>query len=178
MLKGIDLEVAQGELISIMGASDSGKSTMFNILGILDDYDNGNYYLAGRLIKNLNETQAAARNRNAHIERKKSKCDYLLAQAPTEEQIRQIETAVNEIIASALPVTTEFMSKEEAGKFVDLSKLPPDASPTLRIVKIGDYDTCACLGAHVENTSQIAPFKIISHEYSEGRWRVRFKLME
>ncbi len=47
-----------------MGASGSGKSTLLNILGILDDYDSGNYYLAGRLIKNLNETQAAAaRNR-------------------------------------------------------------------------------------------------------------------
>ena len=82
----------------------------------------------------LNQTMVrmfgCPRSRNAHIERKKSKCDYLLAQAPTEEQIRQIETAVNEIIASALPVTTEFMPKEEAGKFVDLSKLPPDASPT------------------------------------------------
>ena len=61
VLKGIDLEVGKGELVSIMGASGSGKSTL---LGILDDYDSGNYYLAGRLIKNLNETQAAAaRNR-------------------------------------------------------------------------------------------------------------------
>jgi len=64
VLKGIDLEVAQGELVSIMGASGSGKSTMLNILGILDDYDSGNYYLAGRLIKNLNETQAAAARNN------------------------------------------------------------------------------------------------------------------
>ena len=64
VLKGIDLEVGKGELVSIMGASGSGKSTLLNILGILDDYDSGNYYLAGRLIKNLNETQAAAaRNR-------------------------------------------------------------------------------------------------------------------
>ena len=64
VLKGIDLEVARGELISIMGASGSGKSTLLNILGILDNYDSGNYYLAGRLIRNLNETQAAqARNR-------------------------------------------------------------------------------------------------------------------
>ena len=63
MLKGIDLEVARGELVSIMGASGSGKSTLLNILGILDDYDSGNYYLAGRLIRHLNETQAAeARN--------------------------------------------------------------------------------------------------------------------
>lgn len=64
VLKGIDLEVSKGELVSIMGASGSGKSTMLNILGILDDYDSGNYYLAGRLIKNLNETQAAAARNN------------------------------------------------------------------------------------------------------------------
>lgn len=64
VLKGIDLQVSQGELVSIMGASGSGKSTMLNILGILDDYDSGNYYLAGRLIKNLNETQAAAARNN------------------------------------------------------------------------------------------------------------------
>ena len=64
VLKGIDLEVGRGELVSIMGASGSGKSTLLNILGILDDYDSGSYYLAGRLIRNLNETQAAAaRNR-------------------------------------------------------------------------------------------------------------------
>ena len=64
VLKGINLEVEQGELVSIMGASGSGKSTLLNILGILDDYDSGSYYLAGRLIKNLTETQAAAaRNR-------------------------------------------------------------------------------------------------------------------
>jgi len=63
VLKGIDLEVARGELVSIMGASGSGKSTLLNILGILDNYDSGEYYLAGRLIRHLSETQAAeARN--------------------------------------------------------------------------------------------------------------------
>ena len=64
MLKGIDLDVEKGELVSIMGASGSGKSTLLNILGILDDYDSGSYYLAGRLIKNLSETQAAAARNN------------------------------------------------------------------------------------------------------------------
>ena len=64
MLKGIDLTVEKGELVSIMGASGSGKSTLLNILGILDDYDSGSYYLAGRLIKDLSETQAAAARNN------------------------------------------------------------------------------------------------------------------
>ena len=64
VLKGIDLDVEKGELVSIMGASGSGKSTLLNILGILDDYDSGSYYLAGRLIKNLSETQAAAARNN------------------------------------------------------------------------------------------------------------------
>ncbi len=64
VLKGINLDIEKGELVSIMGASGSGKSTLLNILGILDDYDEGEYYLAGTLIKDLSETRAAQyRNR-------------------------------------------------------------------------------------------------------------------
>ncbi len=59
VLKGIDLEIRKGELVSIMGSSGSGKSTLLNILGILDNYDSGTYHLDGRLIKDLNETKAA-----------------------------------------------------------------------------------------------------------------------
>ncbi len=59
VLKGVNLRVETGEMVSIMGASGSGKSTLLNILGILDDYETGNYYLDGTLIKHLNETQAA-----------------------------------------------------------------------------------------------------------------------
>lgn len=66
VLKGIDLHIAEGELVSIMGASGSGKSTLLNILGILDNYDAGEYRLAGRLIRDLSETQAA-RMRNELI---------------------------------------------------------------------------------------------------------------
>ena len=116
------------------------------------------------------------RSKNAHIERKKSKCDYLLSEAPTEAQIAEIERRVNEVIDSHLTVTCEFMSCEEAGKLVDLSKLPDNVSETLRIVRIGDYDACACIGEHVQSTSEIGHIKLLSHDFQAGRWRIRFKL--
>lgn len=118
------------------------------------------------------------RSKNAHIERKKSKCDYLLENEPTAEQVAAIEAKVNEEIAKNHDVTVEFMSRDEAGKIVDLSKLPEDASETLRIVRIGDYDVCACIGAHVSNTSEIGSFKIISHSFADGVWRLRWKIIK
>jgi len=59
VLKGIDLDIARGELVSIMGASGSGKSTLLNVLGLLDHYDEGEYLLDGQLIRNLSESRAA-----------------------------------------------------------------------------------------------------------------------
>ena len=59
VLKGIDLEIGKGELVSIMGSSGSGKSTLLNIIGILDNYDNGEYWLNGEMIQNMSETKAA-----------------------------------------------------------------------------------------------------------------------
>ena len=129
----------------------------------------------------LNQTMvrmfACPRSRNAHIERKKSKCDYILSACPTDEQVAAIESRVNEVIAAALPVTIEFMTREQAAGIVDLSKLPADASETLRIVRIGDYDACACIGAHVKNTSEIGTFRILSHDFNDGVWRLRWKII-
>ncbi len=59
VLKGIDLEVQSGEMVSIMGSSGSGKSTLLNIIGLLDSHDDGEYYLDNKLIKEMNETKAA-----------------------------------------------------------------------------------------------------------------------
>lgn len=119
------------------------------------------------------------RSVSAHIERKKSKLDYRLTACPTEEQIKNLENAVNQIIMQHLPVTTEFITQEEAKRRFDLNRLPEDTSETVRVVKVGDYDECLCIGTHVANTSEIGTFKIISHDWDEEnkRWRIRFKLV-
>ena len=114
---------------------------------------------------------------SAHIERKKSKLDFALPQALTYEDIARIETTVNEVIGRHLDVTTEFITQEEAAARFDMKRLPENASDTVRIVKVGDYDDCLCIGAHVQNTSEIGTFKIISHDYKDGIFRMRFKLL-
>lgn len=129
----------------------------------------------------LNQTMirmfGCQRSMNAHIERKKSKCDYFLAQAPTEAQVAELIESVNAVIAQELDVTDVLMSRDEAATVVDLSKLPADASEMLRVVMVGEYDYCACIGEHVSNTREIGRFEIISHDFENGRWRVRFKLV-
>ena len=147
----------------------------------LNDHNKAEYPPMHTVEHILNQTMirmfGCERSRNAHIERKKSKCDYTLPQEPTAEQIAEIENRVNEVIKQNLPITIEFVSRENVPAEVDLSKLPADASETLRIVRVGDYDTCACIGTHVTNTSEIGTFKIISHSWENGTMRLRFKLL-
>ena len=116
------------------------------------------------------------RSRVNHIERKKSKCNYALATCPTEEQIREVEAEVNRIIQADLPVTSRYVTRDEVPNSIDLSKLPADASETLRLVYIGDYDMCPCLGAHVERTSEIGSFRISSTSYNDGNFRIVFRV--
>ena len=113
---------------------------------------------------------------SAHIERKKSKLDFALPKAPSVEDIENIEKTVNEVIARHLPVTTEFITQEEAAGRFDLKRLPDNASDTVRIVRVGDYDECLCIGLHVTNTSEIGTYHIISSDYKDGIFRIRFKL--
>jgi len=119
------------------------------------------------------------RSVSAHIERKKSKLDYILKACPSESEVEKLEDTVNTIIGKDLPVTMGFISQEEAQGRFDLERLPENASETVRIVKVGDYDECLCVGMHVNKTSEIGTFKIISHDWDENskRWRIRFKLV-
>ena len=119
------------------------------------------------------------RSISAHIERKKSKLDYRLESCPGTADIEKLENMVNEVIARHLPVTTEYITREEAQGRFDMERLPANASDTVRVVKVGDYDECLCIGTHVANTSEIGTFKIISQDWDEAtkRWRIRFKLI-
>ena len=119
------------------------------------------------------------RSVSAHIERKKSKLDYILPSEPTEEQVLLLEKSVNEVIAQQLTITTEYITQSEAAGRFNLERLPENASETVRIVKVGDYDECLCIGTHVNNTQEIGTFKIISHDWNEDThlWRIRFKLL-
>lgn len=130
------------------------------------------HLLNGTMVKMI----GCKRSRNAHIERKKSKCDYPLAQPLTPDQLQEIENVINDVIAQDFPVTYEFLPASEAAKVYDLERLPEDASEMLRIVHIGDYDSCPCVGAHVERTSQIGRFRISSSRYQDGVQRIVFRL--
>lgn len=118
------------------------------------------------------------RSVEAHIEKKKSKMDFALKKCPTDAQIQQIEDYVNEVIRRNLPVTMEYITQEEAMGRFEMERLPENASETVRVVRVGDFDECLCIGQHVENTSEIGTFKIISHSYENGILRIRFKLLK
>lgn len=130
----------------------------------------------------LNQTMVrmfgCERSRNAHIERKKSKINYDLADEPTERQIAEIARKVNEVITADLPVTYAYVSRDAVPENVPLDKLPDAAEDTLRLVRVGDYDVCACIGAHVEHTAQIGRFHINSTSYRDGQFRIVFKLLD
>jgi Ser-tRNA(Ala) deacylase AlaX len=91
--------------------------------------------------------------------------------------VEEIARRVNEVIDAHLPVSYEFVSRNEVPAEVSLERLPDEASDTLRLVRVGDYDVCACIGTHVENTSEIGRFHINSTSWKEGQFRIVFKLV-
>ncbi|MBW2564099.1 MAG: hypothetical protein JRE29_08725, partial [Deltaproteobacteria bacterium] len=112
----------------------------------------------------------------AHIGRKKSKCDYHFDHALTEEEVAEIQSRVNSVIDSDLPVTESFVSRNEAKSLYNTKKLPNDVGTSIRVVHIGDYDLCPCIGEHVASTREIGTFRITTTSYVGGDLRIRFKL--
>ena len=119
------------------------------------------------------------RSYNAHIERKKSKMSFHLKQKPSRQEEKQIEVRMNELIAADLPVTFDFVDRNDLPEGVAIDRLPDDASDTLRLVRIGDYDVCPCIGKHVRSTSQIGRFEMLGTNWDEEQrsFRVRFKVL-
>ncbi len=128
----------------------------------------------------LNQTMVrmfgCERSKNAHVERKKSKLNYDLDECPTAEQIAEVERQVNQLIADDLPVRYEFVTRDNIPDGVKLDKLPSDASETLRLVRIGDYDVCPCIGTHVTSTREIVSFRISSTSFKDGSFRIVFRV--
>ncbi len=114
---------------------------------------------------------------SAHIEKKKSKCDYHFTRNLTDEEKADIEKRVNEVIHSNAPVTESFINRDEASKEFSLARLPEEATDLLRIIQIGNYDKCLCSGVHISNTKEIGDFKIISTDFNNDALRIRFKLI-
>lgn len=130
----------------------------------------------------LNQTMGrmfgCERSRNSHIERKKSKINFLIDRPLTQEEVADIERRINALIQADLPVTYELVTRDNIPAGVTLAKLPDNASETLRIVRIGDYDICACLGTHVKSTREIGNFRITSTSFNEGSFRIVYKVAE
>ena len=131
----------------------------------------------------LNQTMirlfGCERSFNAHIERKKSKMSFHLDHKPNRQEEREIEREMQRLIEEDLPVTFEFVTRDEIPEGVVLDRLPDDASETIRLVRIGDYDVCPCIGKHVRSTAQIGRFEMLGTNWDEHErsFRVRFKIV-
>lgn len=131
----------------------------------------------------LNQTMqrlfGCERSFNAHIERKKSKMSFHLDHKPSRQEEKEIERRMNELIAEDLPVTFEFVTRDNLPEEISLDRLPDGASETIRLVRIGDYDVCPCIGRHVRSTSQIGRFEVLGTNWDEQErsFRVRFKIV-
>lgn len=119
------------------------------------------------------------RSSNAHIERKKSKMTFILDHKPDRKEEKAIEAEMNRLITEDLPVTYEMVDRNNIPDGVSVDKLPEDASEMLRLVRIGNFDVCLCIGKHVRSTAQIGRFEMLGTNWDEEKhaFRVRFKVI-
>jgi len=128
----------------------------------------------------LNQTMIrlfnCGRSFSNHLERKKSKCDYHFNRPLTADEEVLINIKVNEVLALHLDVSEKVVTLREAEMHFNLEKLPEGSGESIRIVRVGDYDACPCIGEHVNNTKEVGEFVLGSTSYDEGVLRIRFKL--
>ena len=128
----------------------------------------------------LNQTMVRVFKTNrcfsAHIEKKKSKCDYHFDRALGDEELREIEKRVNAILEADMPVTEAYIPKGQARNEHSLERLPQEAGDKIRIIRVGDYDACPCIGPHVTSTKEIGKFRITTSSFKNGVLRIRYKL--
>lgn len=118
----------------------------------------------------------SGRSFSSHINPGKSKCDYRFPRDITEAEATELTARINAALGANLPVTEEAMPRDEAATRFNLTRLPADAGDTLRIIRVGDYDACPCIGTHVPNTSEVGRFVLVSHSWADDVLRLRFKL--
>ena len=113
------------------------------------------------------------RSRNAHIERKKSKMTFVLQQKPSRKEEKAITDEMNRLIED------ELVERNNLPENVTLERLPEDASEKIRLVRIGNYDVCPCIGKHVRSTKQIGKFELLGTNWDEHSksFRIRFKVI-
>jgi len=167
----------------------SGRVYKFEMAMIEDDYEFNEHHKeefppAHTAEHLLNQTMmrmfGCERSKNAHIERKKSKISYILDHKPDRKEEKAIEQKMNELIEADMPVTFELVDRHHIPEGVSLDKLPADASEMIRLVRIGDYDVCPCIGRHVRSTRQIGRFHILGTNWDEEKkaFRIRFKVVQ
>jgi misacylated tRNA(Ala) deacylase len=109
------------------------------------------------------------------MNKKKSKCDDHFDRSLTDNEVKEVEAAVNKAISANMDVTEAMVSKEVADRNFNLIRLP-EGVETVRIVHIGDFDSCPCVGEHVDNTVEIGEYRMISHNFNGAVLRIRYKL--
>lgn len=151
---------------------------------ILNEHNKDEFAPAHTAEHLLNQTMirmfGCKRSTNAHVERKKSKITYILDHKPSKKDEKEIERRMNELIEEDLPVKYKFVTRQNIPDNVELTNLPDDASETIRLVYIGDYDVCPCIGKHVRSTSQIGRFELLGANWDEQAhsFRIRYKVVQ
>ena len=129
---------------------------------ILNEHNKDEFAPAHTAEHLLNQTMirmfGCKRSTNAHVERKKSKITYILERKPSRKDEKEIERRMNELIGEDLPVRYKYVTRQDIPDDVELTNLPDNTSETIRLVYIGDYDVCPCIGKHVRSTAQIGRF--------------------